>query len=86
MIPTGSNGKVSPFVEGLVGLSYVSMGVEGESGSQTGIAFGVGGGVDVQATGKLSVRVQANYFLNRISGMNFNEIRFGIGISAKSKM
>jgi opacity protein-like surface antigen len=86
VIPTGSNGKVSPFVEGLVGLSYISAGIEEASGSQTGFAFGVGGGVDVQASGKLNVRLQANYFLNRISGMNFNEIRFGIGISIASKM
>ena len=43
VIPTGSNGKVSPFVEGLVGLSYISAGIEEASGSQTGFAFGVGG-------------------------------------------
>ncbi len=86
VIPSGSNGKVSPFVEGLVGLGYISAGIEGLSGSQTGLAFGVGGGVDVQASGKLNVRVQGNYFLNRISGVNFNEIRFGIGISGKSKI
>ena len=86
VIPSGNNGKVSPFVEGLVGLGYISAGIEGLSGSQTGLAFGVGGGVDVQASGKLNVRVQANYFLNRISGINFNEIRFGIGISGKSKI
>jgi hypothetical protein len=86
VIPSGGNGKMSPFVEGLVGLSYISAGFGEASGSQTGYAVGIGGGVDVQASGKLNVRVQANYFLNRISGMNFNEIRFGIGISAASKM
>lgn len=86
LIPSGGNSKVSPFVEGLVGLGYISAGFDGASGSQTGIAIGVGGGVDVQATGKLSVRLQANYFLNRISGVNFNEIRFGIGLSFASKI
>jgi hypothetical protein len=86
VIPSGANSKMSPFVEGLVGLGYVSAGIGGASGSQTGLGFGVGGGVDVKASGKLNVRVQANYFLARISGTNVNELRFGIGISTATKM
>ncbi len=86
VVPSGSNGKVSPFVEGLVGLGYISAGIEGMSGSATAIAFGVGGGVDVPATGKLNVRLQANYFMNRISGVNISEFRFGLGISGRTKL
>jgi opacity protein-like surface antigen len=86
VIPSGSNSKVSPFVEGLVGLGYISGSVDEFSGSRTGLAFGVGGGVDVQAAGKLNVRLQANYFLNRISGVNVSEFRFGLGISGRTKI
>ena len=86
LIPTSSNSKVSPFVEGLVGIGYISAGIDDMSGSQTGLGFGVGGGVDVKASGNLNVRVQANYFLCRISGVNFNELRFGIGLSMASKI
>jgi hypothetical protein len=81
-----SNNKVTPFVEGLVGLGYISAGIDGLSGSQAGLGFGFGGGADVQASGKLKVRLQANYFMSRISGINFSEVRFGIGLSTSSKM
>ncbi len=80
-----AGGKATPFVEGLAGLSYLSAALEGLSGSQAGLAFGVGGGVDVKATDKLNVRLQANYFLNRISGVTINEFRFGVGISTSTK-
>ena len=89
-IPTKSGGSASPFVEGLVGLGYLSGSIDtGDlvgSGSATGIAFGFGGGVDVKANATINLRIQANYFLNRISGVNLSEVRFGIGISSATKM
>lgn len=72
--------KASPFVEGLLGVGNLSSGY-GDIPSLTGFAFGVGGGVDVKAYDRLSVRLQVNYFLMRKYGINLNEFRFGIGLS-----
>ncbi len=69
-----SGGKAMPFVEGLVGGHNFT-------GSDTGIAIGLGGGVDVKAYQSANLRFQVNYFLDRIAGVNVNEVRFGIGIS-----
>jgi hypothetical protein len=69
-------GKPAPFVEGLAGLGYVN------GGPGAGFAFGVGGGVDVPlSSNAIAVRAQINYFRLQISGVGFNSIRFGIGIS-----
>ncbi len=69
-------GKPAPFVEGLAGLGYVN------GGPGAGFAFGVGGGVDIPMSNKgIAVRAQVNYFRLQISGVGFNSIRFGIGIS-----
>lgn len=78
--------QAKPFVEGLVGLGYISAGFSGPTGRQTGVAFGVGGGVDIKAKNQIGVRLQLNYFLNRIDGMNLSEVRFGVGISLHNKI
>jgi opacity protein-like surface antigen len=75
--------KARPFIEGLVGGGNVS-GVGGYSG--TGIAFGIGGGVDVKALENVNVRLQLNYFQTRKYGVGINEVRFGIGISGGTKI
>lgn len=86
-VPMGPNTAVSPFVEGLVGLGSVSGSIEGlGSASETAFTFGFGGGVDVKASGKLNVRLQANYFQARKYGVGVNLFRFGIGISTATKL
>jgi hypothetical protein len=80
LVRKGTDGKAMPFVEGLVGGCNHTNPIYG-----TGFAIGVGGGVDVKALQKANVRLQVDYFLNRISGVNINEIRVGIGISANVK-
>jgi hypothetical protein len=72
-----SGGKATPFIEGLVGGGNIT-------GGGTGFAFGVGGGVDVKAMDQVNVRFQVNYFMTRVSGVNINEVRFGIGISGST--
>ena len=79
LVPTGANGKAMPFIEGLVGGCNFSNPIYG-----TGFAIGVGGGVDVKALQEGNVRLQVDYFLNRIAGVNINEVRIGIGISANA--
>jgi hypothetical protein len=80
LVRKGTNGKAMPFVEGLVGGCNISNPIYG-----TGFAAGVGAGVDVKALRNANVRIQVNYFLNRNEGVNINEIRVGIGISANAK-
>ena len=85
LIPTSNAGNVSPFVEGLLGVGYISASFEGMSGSQSGLTAGVGGGIDMRASERLNLRFQVDYFLNRASGVNINEIRVGIGLSSATK-
>jgi hypothetical protein len=80
VIPMEANPKAKPFVEGLVGIGSLGSGYA-DVPSLTGFAFGLGGGVDVKATDVVDVRLQFNYFLTRKYGVNFNEIRFAIGVS-----
>lgn len=69
--------KVAPFVEGLVGLAHLSA----DGGSNNGIAYGFGVGVDIKAIPVVGLRVQGNYFRTKQMGMNFNQFRLGIGLS-----
>ncbi len=77
-IPTGGVPKVKPFVEGLVGVEYLTGG--GES-STPGLAYGFGAGVDVKPVPVVGLRLQVNYFRAKQFGLSFNQIRFGVGIS-----
>jgi opacity protein-like surface antigen len=86
VIPTQSNGGVSPFVDGLVGVSNFNLSLFGESGSVNAFTWGIGGGVDVKASKKATIRLQINYFQARANGGSLNELRFGIGISTATKM
>jgi hypothetical protein len=73
--------KVKPFVEGLVGVEYLT----GGSGSSTpGVTYGFGGGVDVKPMPVVGLRLQVNYFRARQFGVDFNQVRFGVGISLSS--
>ncbi len=72
--------KVSPFVEGLVGLGRLSV----DGGSNTGFAYGFGAGVDIKAVPIVGLRLQANYFRTRQMGVSFNQFRLGLGISLSS--
>lgn len=85
-VPMGPQSQISPFVEALLGIGSVSAGFEGISGSETAFTYGVGGGLDIKATGKLNVRFQANYFRAQKYGVGINLFRFGIGISTAAKI
>ena len=80
-VPMQGKNQMAPFVEGSVGLGYISA---SGWGSDTGWAFGVGAGADVPVPNRnVSVRFQINYIRFQISGFGANAIRFGIGISGK---
>lgn len=49
--------------------------------STTGFAAAIGGGIDIKATDKISIRaVQFDYNPNRIGGSTQNNFRFGVGV------
>ena len=53
-IPTGPALRVKPFVEGLVGVEYLT---DGSGGSTPGLAYGFGAGVDVKAVPVVGLRL-----------------------------
>lgn len=82
LIPADPTGRISPFVEGLIGGGRIDLGF----GSATGVAFGVGGGADIKAYQDANVRVQVNYFHTQKYGITFHEVRFGVGVSYGNKL
>jgi opacity protein-like surface antigen len=51
------------------------------SESETGFAAAIGGGIDIKATDRLSIRaIQVDYNPNRINGTTQNNFRFGFGL------
>lgn len=74
--------RVTPFVRALGGVAHVRgnlLGVLG--GSETGVAYGGGGGVDVLVTGQLTVRAaQVDFIRLRILGVGSDHVRASFGI------
>ena len=75
--------RVIPFAHGLFGFSHVNEGLAGVFNSYIGLAYGVGGGVDIKISDKLSVRAaQVDYINIRRFGVGSNNIRMSFGIVA----
>jgi hypothetical protein len=71
-----SNKTFQPFVRGLAGVGRSSTGV-----ADTGFSFALGGGLDVRAGAKISVRVfQGDYLQTRLFGDIQHSVRFGAGV------
>lgn len=77
------HGKVTPFVQVLLGGVATSSGIE-QIGWQSHFAMTAGGGIDVRISKHFSIRpVQAEYFMTKIpDGLNNrqNNFRLGAGI------
>lgn len=74
--------KVTPYVHGLFGAVRLSaLGT-----STTGLGMGIGGGLDVNLSDRLSVRVaQFDWTPSRFSGIwSTNDVRIGFGIVLKT--
>ncbi len=78
LLPMGSK-SMFPFVEGLGGVGYVSL------GDNTVYVFSFGGGVDLKTSAPVAFRLQVNYIRTQAANGSggSNGIRFGIGISNK---
>jgi hypothetical protein len=89
-----NEGRVKPFAHALIGAGHVRAKVKNltcsnitpcpifsESNSETGLAGAFGGGLDIKATNKISIRAfQVDYNPIRINGDTSHNIRLGAGI------
>lgn len=75
-------GRVFPFVQGLVGGERLSAGVTGVgSGSTSAFAMALGGGADVTLTRHVSLRaVQVDYLYTHFSSASQNNLRIQTGL------
>ncbi len=76
--------KATPFVHALFGGAHASAGFEGASATSSGFAYAIGGGLDVNATKNVAVRIgQFDFFGTRIEGENQKNFRYSAGIVFK---
>jgi hypothetical protein len=79
-------GRVSPFVHGLVGGAHESVGTFpnfafSSLGSDSGLAFAVGGGIDMKATRLISMRlIQVDFLQTHLYGHVQNQPRISAGL------
>jgi outer membrane immunogenic protein len=77
--------KVTPFAQALFGVANTKISKSGVSlSSQNDFAMTLGGGLDYNASQKITVRVaQAEYFMTRSAGESLNNFRYSAGIVLK---
>jgi|SRR5215471_4270294 len=84
--------RFRPFAQALIGIAHASklprLLEENASGktvsvlSGAGLAFGLGGGLDIRLTRKLELRaLQIDYNPVRLKGETFQNVRLGIGVN-----
>ncbi len=74
-------GKLSPFVHGLFGGARLRATVSGTSNSINAFATALGGGLDINASPHIGIRiVQAEYLMTRFNSTTQNNIRVGAGL------
>ncbi len=67
-------GKVTPFAQALFGGAHLTGPVLGTSGSRNAFAMTAGGGLDINATNRVALRlIQAEYFLTRFREFSRND-------------
>jgi opacity protein-like surface antigen len=74
------NPQVTPFVQVLLGGVHDTAGALGSNVSENNFAVQPGGGVDVNMTPNLGLRLQGDYRMIRSSGSTDNNFRFVIAI------
>jgi len=76
--------KATPFVHALFGGGHATAGVEGASVSSNGFAYAIGGGLDLNATKNVAIRIgQFDYFGTRFESENQKNFRYSAGIVLK---
>jgi hypothetical protein len=72
-------GRYRPFAELLIGASHINVG-DGAA-TDTSFANAIGGGLDYQVFGPVSVRGQLDWIHTRFFGDGQNDVRFSTGIA-----
>ncbi len=72
--------RFRPFAEFLFGAGHISRS-NGISDSDTSFVDGVGGGLDYQVAGPVSIRGQLDWIETRFYGENQNGVRFSTGLA-----
>jgi opacity protein-like surface antigen len=77
--------KVTPFAQALFGAANTKKSASGVSlSSKNDFAMSLGGGLDLNAIKKITIRVaQAEYLMTRSGGESFNHFRFSVGVVFK---
>jgi hypothetical protein len=73
-------GKVTPFVQTLVGGAHLNASAGGSSAGITAFAMSVGGGVDLQLSQHIALRPQVDYIALRSNGSTGNSGRASLGL------
>lgn len=73
--------RVRPFAHALFGVARGNAAVFGSSASETSFGMALGGGVDVEASDHVSIRlVQGDYLMTRFLDRNRNNFRLSAGL------
>jgi hypothetical protein len=74
------NGKVTPFVQVLVGGAHLAAGTDGFSFSATPFVISAGAGIDLRISQHVALRPQVDYLNFRSGGQSGNAARASLGI------
>jgi opacity protein-like surface antigen len=73
--------KVRPFAHALFGVARGNAGLFGSTDSESAFGMALGGGIDVEASRHVSIRlIQGDYLLNRFLDRNRNNWRLAAGL------
>jgi opacity protein-like surface antigen len=76
--------RITPFAHALFGGGHITASALGLSGGETDFTWAAGGGIDVNATRHLAIRLgQADFLQTRASGQSQNHFRYSAGIVFK---
>jgi opacity protein-like surface antigen len=75
---------VTPFAQVLFGGSHASGGFQFDGALTTGFTYQPGGGVDLNVTPNVGIRLQGDYRVIRTQGHNGKESRFLVGVVLRS--
>jgi opacity protein-like surface antigen len=75
------SGRWTPFVHALFGGAHATANAFEESASENAFAMALGGGLDVNATNHIGIRlIQAEYFMTRFASETQNNARISAGV------
>ena len=80
-----NSSRVTPFAHALFGGAHISASATGfGSGSDSGFAWAAGGGLDVNASSHVAVRLgQFDFLQSHISNLTQNNFRYSVGVVFK---